>query len=177
MPNVKSNSSEKLPSPQEARALILAEIQAQQQAWNQFLTGLTPEQAAKPVDGPWSAIDALIHINAWAENSLRVAYLQAQADEPDPGPNRGAAGYLHINVEQFNAEVLETHRGWTREQALEWSERVNNELCVALTHLPMERFLGGSGRYGARMWYWRPVVIHSRGHRQRVMRLLPGKSD
>ncbi len=177
MPRVKKNPNEILPSPQEARTLILAEIRAQQQAWDQFLTSLTPEQAAKPVDGPWSAIDALVHINAWVENSLRVAYLQAQPNEPDPGPNRGAAGYLHINVEQYNAEVFEAHRGWTREQALAWSERVNNQLCAALTQLPFERLLGGAGRFGARMWYWRPVVIHSRGHRKQVMRLLSGKSE
>jgi hypothetical protein len=103
--------------------------------------------------------------------------LEADPNEPDLGPRRGPAGYLHIWVDQFNADVFNAHEGWTREQALEWSGRVSNELLTALTRLPPERVLGGAGRRRARMWYWMPALIHSRGHRRRVMRQLLGEAD
>lgn len=77
-------------------------------------------------------------------------------------------------VDQFNADVFEAHQGWTLEQVLAWSDRVNSERVEALASLPTERSLGGAGGYGARKWYWMPSFIHSRGHRRRIMRLLLG---
>lgn len=164
-------------STQEPMALISTEIREQHEAWRSFLAGLTPEQAARPVHGPWSAIDGLVHVTAWIENGLRVAHRQAQPGEPDPGPHRGPAGYLHIHVDQFNADVFHAHQGWALERVLAWSDRINGELLEALAALPTERSLGGAGRYGARMWYWMPAFIHSRGHRRRIMRLLLGEGD
>lgn len=86
-------------------------------------------------------------------------------------------GYLHINVDQFNADIFSAHQRWTSERALEWSERVTSELLAALGKLPPERLLGGSGRHGARMWYGMPAFVHSRGHQRRVMRQLVGETD
>jgi hypothetical protein len=177
MPKRTFNKRQETPSTEESISLILVDIKTQQQAWREFLTSLSTEQATEPADGSWSAIDTLIHITAWVENGLQVAHLQARPDEPDPGPTRGPAGHPHINVDRFNADVFSAHQGWTREQALEWSDQVGNELLTALTGLPPERLLGGAGCHGARMWYWMPAFIHSRGHRRPVMRQLLGEVD
>lgn len=177
MPKAGTIAREEHASADESVARILADIAAQHLAWSDFLSQLHPEQAMQPADGLWSAIDALVHATAWIENALRIARLQAEPNEPDLGPTRGAAGYLHINVDKFNADVFQAHRGWTRERALEWSQRTNAELRGALTVLPVERILGGSGRHGARMWFWMPAFIHTRGHRHRVMRQLLGEVE
>jgi len=87
----------------------------------------------------------------------------------------GPAGYLHINVDYFNAEVIKAHRGMMREEALTWGHRVNSDLRAALGELPMERVLGGAGQYGARMWFWMPAFIHTRGHRRRVEQRIRAK--
>jgi hypothetical protein len=154
--------------PQESIASILNAIKEQDQAWGEFITNLPKKLVSEPVDGSWSALYTLIHITAWIENALRVARLQADPSEPDPGPNKGAAGYLHIDVERFNTEVIEAHRGMGRAQALAWSHQSNADLWAELQKLPVERVLNGAGQHGARMWYWRPAFIHSRGHRRRV---------
>jgi hypothetical protein len=153
---------------QEHLPFILDEIKVQHQAWTDFMMSLTLKQIVEPVDGPWSALDTFIHTISWIENAVRIANLQADPNAPDPGPIRGPAGYLHINVDYFNAEVIKAHRGMTREEALAWSRQVNSDLRTALEKLPVERVLGGAGQYGARMWYWMPAFIHTRGHRRRV---------
>jgi hypothetical protein len=89
MPRDAHTPSQKASSTNEPIALILEDINAQQQAWRRFLTSPSPEQATEPAGGPWSATDSLVHITAWAENGLRVARLQAQPHEPDPGPTCG----------------------------------------------------------------------------------------
>jgi hypothetical protein len=162
-------------SADEAVSLILAEIEAQGRAWTEFVRDLSTDQLMTLADGPWTVIDCLVHITAWIENALSIARLQANPDAPDPGPHRGPAGYLHINVDQFNAEVFQTHQHWPPDRALRWSDQVNTDLREALASLPPKRVLGGAGRYGARMWFWMPAFIHSRGHRRRAMRQLLGK--
>jgi hypothetical protein len=162
-------------NPQERIASILNEIEEQEQAWTDLMISLTADQVNELVDGSWSALDTFIHTISWIENALKIAYLQVDLNEPDPGPHRGPAGYLHINVDRFNAEVIEVHCGMTREEALEWSRRVNIDLRAALRTLPLERVLSGAGRYGARMWFWMPAFIHTRGHRRRVEQRLREK--
>lgn len=103
---------------QERLTCILDEIEAQHQAWRDFMLSLTPKQTVEPVDGPRSALDTLIHTILWIENAVTIALLHADPNVPDPGPTRGPAGYLNINVNHFNAEVIEAHRGMTREEAL-----------------------------------------------------------
>jgi hypothetical protein len=159
-------------TPQESIAIILKEIEEQEQAWNDLITSLSPDQFTKPVDNSWSALDVFIHTISWIENALRIAHLQTNAEEPDPGPNKGPAGYLHINVDKFNAEVIESHCGMTMNEALEWNHRVNNDLRNALRKLPTDRVLSGAGRYCDSMWYWMPAFIHTRGHRRKVEKLL-----
>jgi len=112
---------------------------------------LTLEEVVELEDDDWLAIDTLIHTISWIEIALRIAHMQANRNEPDPGPTRGPAGYLHIYVDRFNAEVIEAHRGIMRNEALDWSHRVNKELRVTLGELHIKRVLGGAGRLGARM--------------------------
>ncbi len=151
---------------------LLAALVSEQDAWQRLIARLPPEDLNRPVDGPWSTLDALIHITSWVENAVRVARQQRETDAPDPGPTRGPAGVLHIDVDRFNEAVVSAHRGWTREQVLAWNRRVSAELSAALAQLPIARVVNGRGRHGARMWFWLPGVIHSSGHRRRIERLL-----
>jgi len=92
--------------------------------------------------------------------------------EADPGPSRGPAGVLHINVDAFNQQVLDDHHAWSRERVVEWSEQIHVSLLEALAALPTERVLNGRGRHGARQWFWMPAVQHSGGHRRQLERAI-----
>jgi len=107
----------------------------------------------------------VVHITAWQDNALQIARQQTVPDAPDLNPHSSPAGILRLNVQKFNDEVWGSHQDWTLEQALAWHTQINTALRAVLATLPAERLLGGSGKYGARMWYWRPAVIHSREHR------------
>lgn len=144
---------------------ILAEIGLEHRALIQLCNGLRADQASSRTNDEWSAIDVLIHITAWQDNALRIARLQAAPDAPVLNPHSGPAGVLRINVERFNEEVFISHRDWMLEQAMAWHDQTNADLRSALAALPSERVLGGCGKYGACMWYWRPAFIHSREHR------------
>jgi hypothetical protein len=79
---------------------------------------------------------------------------------------------LRINVQQFNEQVFNSHRDWTCDRVIAWHNQTNADLRLALTTLPFERVLSGSGKYGTCMRYWRPAVIHSREHRHALERRL-----
>jgi hypothetical protein len=158
-------------------ALILDEIVAEHRAWVRLVGGLPPEQVTRKLEDGWSAVDYLVHVTAWQENAVVVARRLADPAVPDPGPTRGAAGILGIDVDRFNAETLASHRGWGFDRALAWSEEINSDLRRALAALQADRLVGGRYRHGARRWYWRPGVVHSREHRGRLRRLLVGRDD
>lgn len=63
-------------TPQERIALILHEIEAQDQAWTEFMMNLTTEQTFEPADGSWSAMEVLIHTVSWIENAVRIAHFR-----------------------------------------------------------------------------------------------------
>ncbi len=152
--------------------LILAEIEAEHRAWAELLKSVTADKASMKLYGEWSATDTLIHVTAWQENALRIARLQAAPDAPALDPNQGAGGVLGINVEQFNQDLVSSHRLWTAAQALAWSDQVIADLWAALAALPAERLLGGRGPHGAQLWYGRAAIVHSREHRLALERHL-----
>ncbi len=156
---------------------VLSTIDAEHREWVRLLRSLPADRLRAAIDGAWTPIDFLVHVTAWRGNALTVAYQQAAPAAPDPGPTRGPAGVLHINVDRFNAEVLAAHQGWTLDRAIAWSERGNADLLQALAQLPLGRVLGGRSRLGARPWYWTPAVIHTVGHRRQLERLLAAVSQ
>lgn len=151
---------------------ILAEIESEHQTLVQLFSGLAVDQASSRPDDEWSAIDVLTHITAWQDNALRIARLQAMPNAPVLNPRSSPAGILRINVQKFNEQVFNSHRDWTRDRVMAWHNQTNTDLRLALTTLPFERVLSGSGKYGTCMWYWRPAVIHSREHRHALERRL-----
>jgi hypothetical protein len=157
---------------------ILAEIESEHQVLTKLLSGLPACQVSSRAGDEWSAVDALVHITAWQNNALEIARLQAAPDAPDLNPRSSPAGILRLNVDQFNEKVFNAHRDWGLDQAMAWHNATHADLQSALAALPPERLLGGPGKHGARMWYWRPAVVHSREHRHRIeKRLLIPSSD
>lgn len=158
--------------PSEQIELILAEIEAEHRAWAELLALVTADKVSMKLYGEWSATDTLIHVTAWQENALRIARLQAAPDAPALDPNQGSGGVLGINVERFNQELLGSHRLWTVDEALTWSNEVIADLRAALAALPAERLLGGRGPHGAQLWYGRAAIVHSQEHRHALERRL-----
>ncbi len=148
-------------------AAILAEIEAEHQAWLALLGGIPPAAATwRSSSGAWSAVDALAHVTAWQENAVRIARRLADPDAPSPGTNDGPASVMGLEVTRFNAQVWSAHQDWSADRALAWSRRVHGELVAALRALPTRRILGGRGRYGSQTWYWQPAVAHAAAHRR-----------
>lgn len=168
-----ANSSGQLPACDDpAIGAIVSDIEAEHRVWVDLIESLSPRQLAETRNGAWTALDTLAHITAWNENALRIARAQAEPDAPDPGPSRGPAGVLHINVDKFNQQVLDDHHAWSRDRVVKWSEQVHVSLLEALGALPTERVLNGRGRHGARQWFWMPAVQHSGGHRRQLERAI-----
>jgi hypothetical protein len=136
------------------------------------MEGLDHAEAASRPTGAWSAIDTLIHVTSWQENALAIAREQSSPGARTLDPSRGAARTLGIDVDLFNAESLASHREWSHDEAVRWSREVTSALLKALAALPDQRLFGGRARHGARMWYWRPAVVHSREHRRELQRRL-----
>jgi hypothetical protein len=167
----------------------LTEIELEYEALIHPVEKLSPAQASSRPNDAWSVIDVVVHIAAWQNNALQIAQQQAAPDAPDLDPHRGPAGILRLDVQKFNDEVWNAHRDWTLEQAMAWYTQTNANLrflaalgtndVSALAAPPAERLLGGSGKYGACLWYWRPAVIHSREHRHSVEQrgLIPGSIE
>lgn len=141
-----------------AISAIVGDIEEEHRAWVDLIEGLSPRQLAETRYGAWNPLDKLAHITAWNENALQIARLQADPAAPDPGPTRGPAGVLHINVDEFNQQVLDEHHAWSRDRLVEWSNQVHVSLLEALGALPTDRVLNGRGRHGARQWFWMPAV-------------------
>lgn len=144
---------------------IRASIEGEHAEWKRLLAG-APSGGGQGRTETWSALETLVHVTSWKENALRIARDQARRRAPRIEGARGPAGVLHIDVDRFNHEVQAAHRGWTRKQVVEWSERVHRDPLSALAALPRDRLIGGRGRHGAFMWYWMPALIHSAGHRR-----------
>lgn len=165
------------PSAVERIDRIIHDLDGEQREWIGLISRLDKKDLAARIYGAWTAVDTLAHVTAWKENALKIARLQAEPDSPDPGPTRGPAGVLHINVDEFNKSVLNDHRDWGTQRTLEWSARVHRDLIQALEDLGPDRVLNGRGRHGARQWYWMPASQHSSGHRRALEKLLAGRSD
>jgi hypothetical protein len=144
---------------------ILADIDAEHRALTSLMARLSVAQITARPGGEWSAIDMLNHITAWQANALQVAHLQAAADAPEIEPDQGTSRLLGLDTDQFNADLLTSHRDWTLAQALAWHNRVHADLLAALAALPPERLLGGSGPHGTRRWVALPAILHPRAHR------------
>jgi hypothetical protein len=151
---------------------ILAEIKEEHQALTTLMASLTPTQITKDLPGLGTAVDVLNHITAWQANALRIAKMQAAPDAPEFEPDQSSSQILGLDVDQFNAELRASHQDWTLDQALAWHNQVHTDLLTTLATLPPARLLGGSGPYGARRWYVRPAITHSREHRLELERLL-----
>lgn len=145
---------------------VLSEIDEEHKAVTSLLAFLSLDQLTERRGDQWSAVDLLIHLTYWQENALKVARQQAAPDAPEVDPTLGAGRLLGIETDAANAEVLDRHRDWTLDQALGWYNRVYADLRAALAVLPSSRLIGGTGPRGARMWYARPALLHSREHRR-----------
>jgi hypothetical protein len=144
---------------------LLADIEEEHHALTALMARLPLDWLAERRNGQWSAIDLLVHITAWQANALTIAHRLAAPGAPalvdDPMPSQA----LGLDTHQFNADLLESHRDWTIDQALAWHNQVFADLLRALATLPPNRLLGGGGPHGAQRWFARPALTHSREHR------------
>jgi hypothetical protein len=154
---------------------ILQEIEAEQRALTTLLVRLTPDQLTD-WSGGWSPVDTLNHITAWKENALRVARSQAAPDAPALDPEARVGQILGLDTDRFNDESTRRHQAKSLAEALDWSNDVHRALLDALVRLPVDRVLGGSGPYGARLWYARPGIGHVREHREALAARLAGRA-
>ena len=144
---------------------LFSDIEEEHRALTSLLARLSIDQLTERPGGGWSAIDLLVHITAWQENALKVARQQATPGAPELDPAGGAGRALGLDTDAFNAALLDSHRDWTLDRALAWHNQVFAALRAALATLPPARLLGGPGPYGARIWFSRPALLHSRDHR------------
>jgi hypothetical protein len=147
-------------------AEIIREIDAEHAAWLDMVGRLPADQLVSRPPGGWSILDMLLHVASWKENAVKVADMQAAPDAPSPAQEQTPAGILGLDDWRFNEDFMIEHRDWTLERSLEWSTKVHTRLIQALTDLPADRILGGTGPNGARLWYWSPAVIVSERHRK-----------
>lgn len=145
---------------------LLSEIEEERKALTALIAMLTVDQLTGRPGGQWSAIDLLTHITAWQAHALTVARQQAAPDAPEVDPAVGPGRILGINADIDNAATLAAQRDTTLDQALARYHEIYHALRAALVALPPSRLLGGPGPRGARLWYARPALLHSREHRQ-----------
>jgi hypothetical protein len=162
-------------TPSAEAGAIFAALDRAHAPWMDLMRRVTDAMAAIRPEGGWSATDLLLHVAAWKENAIRVAEQQADPDAPFVDPTFGPGRALGIDVDAFNDEFTSTHRDWSRERALAWSEDVHARLLAALLALPPERLMGGADDHRAWRWYWRPGVIHPEEHLEDLRARLRGR--
>ena len=147
---------------------IRTDIVNEHRAWLELMTRIDRRRASERPPKGWSAVDTLVHVTAWRENGARVARLQAEPGAPVPGPDQGSASILGIDVEAFNAQMLDESMRLTAGEAIAEAERVHAELLDALTALPVDRILvpGGRGRHGSARWLGLTCMSHPAEHRR-----------
>jgi hypothetical protein len=145
---------------------IFAEIDEEHSAITSLVASLPLDMISSRKGGHWSAIDLLTHLTVWQAKALEIARQQAQPDAAPLDPAIGPGRVLGLDTDAHNAETLAERRAWTLDQALAWYNQVYADLRLALAEVPASRLLGGPGPHGAQMWYARPALLHSRGHRQ-----------
>jgi hypothetical protein len=150
-------------SDDDPRPRILASLEESHRAWQDYLMSLPAEVATRRTEGDWSPVDAWIHVTAWKANALAVARLAA---DPDAGidPTKGAAGNLHLDVEEFNDRMLVERADWTPEQALAWAGEVDGGLHQAIGALGPELLLRHPSGTEVAAWCARPLMVHPGEH-------------
>lgn len=149
--------------PDDPRPRILASLEESHRAWQDHVMSLSAEVATRRPEGDWSAVDAWVHVTAWKANALAVARLAA---DPDAGvdPTKGAAGNLHLDVDEFNAQMLAERAGWTPEQARHWADEVDDGLRQAIGALAPQLLLRQAGGPEVAAWCARPLMVHPGEH-------------
>lgn len=145
------------------RPRILASLEESHRAWQDYVMSLPAEVATRRTEGDWSPVDAWIHVTAWKANALAVARLAA---DPDAGidPTKGAAGNLHLDVDEFNERLLAERAGWTPEQVHAWANEVDGGLRQAMGALAPELLLRQAGGREVAAWCARPLMVHPGEH-------------
>lgn len=148
---------------EDPRPRILASLEASHRAWQDHVMSLPAEAATRRPEGGWSPVDAWIHVTAWKANALAVARLAADPDARID-PTKGAAGNLHLDVDEFNDRMLAERAGWTPDQALAWASEVDDGLRQAIGALAPEPLLRNAGGTEVAAWCARPLMVHPGEH-------------
>jgi hypothetical protein len=129
-------------------------------------------EATRRTRDRWSPVDTIVHVTSWMDNALRVARSQAAADAPRLDPSIGSAAILGIDVDAFDAEILEANVDRTLGDALARADEIHGELRRALEALPRDRVIVTNGPHGIVGWLLLPAIEHPPEHRLRLERQL-----
>ena len=151
---------------------IVGSMDEEHAKWRTLVADLGEFESTRRQRERWSPVDTLIHVTAWKDNALRIARSQAEAGASIPDASVGSAPILGLEVDDFNAETLRTHEGWTLERALAWSDEVHRDLLDAIRRLPADRLIVPEGPHGIVGWLLLPAIEHPPEHRLRLERQL-----
>jgi hypothetical protein len=115
------------------RADLLAELNAENEAWEGLLADIGEERMDEPgVAGAWSIKDIVAHLAAWRRRT--VGRIEAVANgQPEPPPPWPA----DLNDDdEINAWFHERDRGMSVRETLAESRRVFEQLVSAIAKLP-----------------------------------------
>jgi len=125
------------------KSQLLAEIQKERDAPEEFLSTLSPEQMTQPgMLGEWSVKDVLAHLFEWEQMVLNwhAAGLRGQ------GPPIPADGFNWGQLPQLNQRIYEKHRDRALQDILKQFKATHRKMQKTLEGLS-EKDLFTPGRY------------------------------
>jgi hypothetical protein len=115
-----------------SKAQLLAELRAEQDAFEALLREIGEEHMTQPAVADWSVKDVVAHLTGWRKRT--VARLEAagrgQEAPPPPWP-------AHLETDdEINAWIYETNRALPLDEILRDSRETFDQLVAALDALP-----------------------------------------